>query len=533
MRYVSSRGASASVSFEEAIGSGYAADGGLYVPETLPPITADDLEAWKNLDFPALAVEVLRPFVAGEIPDADLEPLLAACYGDFLAPEKIPVVPLATAPRVAVAELFYGPTFCFKDLGLQVLVRFLSYFAAKRGERRTILVATTGDTGPAALRAAADVDDASLRVVCCFPEGQVSALQRRQMTTHGSSSVRVATFEGGGDDMDEPIRRMGLDNAFASAHGLCGANSYNVGRPLAQMVHYVWIWLRCRASFGAGAAPFVLDVVVPTGAMGNLAAATLAKRRGLPLGALCAGTNANDISCRAINDGDFSRAPEMKKTLSDAINIQRPYNFERVFYYATGGDASKTGAAMAAGDFRVDAATRGALRDGGYRAARVDDGAMLAALRAFRDAHGYVCDPHTAVAVAAADELGYAPYGGPAAEPRPVAILATAHPCKFQAAVTEALGADAWAAYEASAAFPEAARELAGRAEVAPLALSRRAGESLGAAQRRWETVLRAVLEDPDGLHYVESVCHLDDGDDDDPAADEPPAVADSSCAIL
>ncbi|KAH8073333.1 hypothetical protein JL720_10923 [Aureococcus anophagefferens] len=459
MRYVSSRGASASVSFEEAIGSGYAADGGLYVPETLPPITADDLEAWKNLDFPALAVEVLRPFVAGEIPDADLEPLLAACYGDFLAPEKIPVVPLATAPRVAVAELFHGPTFCFKDLGLQV-----------------------------------------------------SALQRRQMTTHGSSSVRVATFEGGGDDMDEPIRRMGLDNAFASAHGLCGANSYNVGRPLAQMVHYVWIWLRCRDSFGAGAAPsFVLDVVVPTGAMGNLAAATLAKRRGLPLGAICAGTNANDISCRAINDGDFSRAraPEMKKTLSDAINIQRPYNFERVFYYATGGDASKTGAAMAAGDFRVDPATRGALRDGGYRAARVDDGAMLAALRAFRDAHGYVCDPHTAVAVAAADELGYAPYGGPAAEPRPVAILATAHPCKFQAAVTEALGADAWAAYEA------------------------RAGESLGAAQRRWETVLRAVLEDPDGLHYVESVCHLDDGDDDDPAADEPPAVADSSCAIL
>ncbi|KAH8051858.1 hypothetical protein JL721_11002 [Aureococcus anophagefferens] len=424
MRYVSSRGASASVSFEEAIGSGYAADGGLYVPETLPPITADDLEAWKNLDFPALAVEVLRPFAAGEIPTWIWKPCSRRATATSSRP-KDPVVPLATAPRVAVAELFHGPTFCFKDLGLQV-----------------------------------------------------SALQRRQMTTHGSSSVRVATFEGGGDDMDEPIRRMGLDNAFANAHGLCGANSYNVGRPLAQMVHYVWIWLRCRDSFGAGAAPF------------------------------------------------------MKKTLSDAINIQRPYNFERVFYYATGGDASKTGAAMAAGDFRVDPATRGALRDGGYRAARVDDGAMLAALRAFRDAHGYACDPHGRRRCSRG-ELGYAPYGGPAAEPRPVAILATAHPCKFQAAVTEALGADAWAAYEASAAFPEAARELAGRAEVAPLALSRRAGESLGAAQRRWETVLRAVLEDPDGLHYAESVCHLDDGDDDDPAADEPPAVADSSCAIL
>ena len=133
-------------------------------------------------------------------------------------------------------------------------------------------------------------------------------------------------------------------------------------------------------------------------------------------------------------------------------------------------------------------------------------------------------------ALAGAEALGYAPYGGsgPAC-----AVFATAHPCKFQAAVTEALGADAWAAYEASAAFPEAARALASRAEVAPLALSRRAGESLGAAQRRWETVLRAVLEDPDGLHYVESVCHLAAGDDDAPAADAPPAVAAASCAIL
>ncbi|KAH8064374.1 hypothetical protein JL722_1239 [Aureococcus anophagefferens] len=336
MRYVSSRGASASVSFEEAIGSGYAADGGLYVPETLPPITADDLEAWKNLDFPALAVEVLRPFVAGEIPDADLETLLAACYGDFLAPGKIPVVPLATAPRVAVAELFHGPTFCFKDLGLQ-----------------------------------------------------------------------------------------------------------------------------------------------------------------------------------------------MKKTLSDAINIQRPYNFERVFYYATGGDASKTGAAMAAatsgrsaGRAARTAATRG-----------VDDGAMLAALRAFRDAHGYVCDPTRPSPSQPRTSSAHA-HGGPAASRGPWRS-SRRRTLQVPGRRHRALGADAWAAYEASAAFPEAARELAGRAEVAPLARSRRAGESLGAAQRRWETVLRAVLEDPDGLHYVESVCHLDDGDDDDPAADEPPAVADSSCAIL
>ena len=542
MLYKSSRGGGAAVSFAEAIGSGYAADGGLYVPETLPAISAADLEAWGRLDFTSVAVEVLWPFVAGELSREELRSLLAGCYENFLVEDRVRVVGgFEGAERLAVAELFHGPTFCFKDLGLQVLVRFLSHFARRAGARKTLLVATTGDTGPAALRAAADVDDDELlRVVVFYPDGMVSDLQRKQMTTHASRSVRVATFDGGGDDMDAPLKRLGLDGAFAAAHGLCGANSYNVCRPLAQMVHYVWLWLRARDALrGGDGASFVLDVVVPTGAMGNLAAATFAKRRGVPLGRLCAATNENDITYRALERGDFSRAPEMRKTLSDAINIQQPYNFERVLYYALDGDAEAVAAAMADADrgtLALDAATRQALDDAGYRAARVDDDAMLAALRRFREAHGYVCDPHTAVAVAGADALGYAPYGGDPERKVPVAVVATAHPCKFEVAVKAALGDKHWAAYEASPAFPDAARALATLDEVPPLKLTKRPGEPLETAQRRWEAVVRAVLEDPDGLHAVEGLCDDDDDDDCGELDDTPPVGDDeapSSCAIL
>lgn len=544
MRYVSSRGGGEAVSFEAAISVGYAPDGGLYVPESLPEVSAADLDTWADLDYAALAFEVLWPFVAGEISPGAFRDLLEASYGGFADPDTVRVrSDFARAPRLAVAELFHGPTFCFKDLGLQVAIRLLSHFATARGTRRTLLVATTGDTGPAALRAAADVGDPRLRLLVFFPDGMVSDLQRRQMTTTTSASTRVATFAGGGDDMDRPIKNLALDEAFASAHGLCGVNSYNIVRPLAQTVHFFWVYLRCRAAFGEreGGAPFALDVVVPTGAMGNVVAATLAKRRGLPLGRLCCATNENDITYRALVAGDFSRAPEMRKTLSDAINIQVPYNFERLLYYARDGDAASTAADMArvdAGDpLTLDASTRAALART-YDAARVDDAATCAALRRFRDAHGYVCDPHTAVAVAGADDLGYAPYGGGGGgEKNHVAVVATAHPCKFEDAVKAALGDDAWRAYEASDAFPAAARALAGKAETPPLRLTRRSrGEPLEQAQARWEAVVRGVLEDPDGLHAVLEVELEDDSEDEVSVPEEaaPPAAASAGdCAIL
>lgn len=505
MSYVSTRGGCEAVSFEAAIAAGYAPDSGLYVPETLPRISSADLDAWRTLDFTGVAVEVLLPFVEGEVAREELEALLRKAYAGYDAPETVPVTKLTKS--TALVELFHGPTLCFKDLGLQVAVRLLALFARRRNEPRTLLVATTGDTGPAALRAVADVGDPSLRCVVCYPRGQISDLQRKQMTCAASDAIRVCCFDGGGDDMDAPIKRLSLGAAFQAAHGLTGINSYNIVRPLAQMVHYVWAFLRCRELFSCT----TLDVVVPTGAMGNLVAATFVRQRGVPLGKLCAATNVNDISFRAFTEGDFSRAPEMLKTRSDAINIQVPYNFERVLYYALGGDAIGTRRAMdlfAENDaLRLDAARFAAT----YRAARVDDAATLDALRRCRDVHGLTCDPHAAVALAGAEALGYGVFDD---GETPVAILATAHACKFQEAVVEAIGDAAWREYRGSSNFPARAKGLEAAPEVEPLALRRRAGESLDDAQRRWEVMIRALLEDPDGLHAVLGECVEEDDED-------------------
>jgi len=506
MRYVSTRGGGEAVTFEEAIGAGYAPNGGLYVPETLPRITAEDLDAWRTLDFTAVAVEVLLPFLHGEVTREELAELLSKSYAGYDAPDTVPVTKLTN--NTALVELFHGPTLCFKDLGLQVAVRLLAFFARRRNEPRTLLVATTGDTGPAALRAVADVDDPQLRCVVCFPRGQISDLQRRQMTCASSEAIRVFCFEGGGDDMDAPIKRLSLDTTFKAQHGLTGVNSYNIVRPLAQQVHYVWLYLRCRELFSCTS----LDVVVPTGAMGNLTAATFAKRRGVPLDKLCAATNVNDITFRAFTAGDFSRSSEMVKTRSDAINIQVPYNFERVLYYALDGDSVRTKRAMDAfgetESLKLDDATRASFSET-YRSARIDDTTTLEALRRCRDVHGVTVDPHAAVALAGAAALGYFADGG-----TPVAVLATAHACKFEEAVVAAIGADAWHDYRASSSFPRRAAALETAPETEPFALRRRAGESLEDAQRRWEVMIRALLEDPDGLHAVLGEC-VDEEEDD------------------
>ncbi|KAJ1459434.1 tryptophan synthase beta subunit-like PLP-dependent enzyme [Pelagophyceae sp. CCMP2097] len=527
MRFVSTRGGGSPVSFEDAIGSGYAVDGGLYVPETLPQIDAERLESWADLDYAALAFEVLSPFISAEVEETDLRRVLAECYAGFDdAAAAVPVVKVSPPgePTLFVAELFHGPTYCFKDLGLQVLIRLLAHFSKKRNQPKTLLVSTTGDTGPAALRAARDVGSPLLRVVCFFPEDQVSALQRKQMTTMGSLSTLVMTFQGGGDDMDGPLKKMAMDSDFARAHGLCGINSYNVCRPLAQMVHYVWIYLKCRCVAGD-----VVDIIVPTGAMGNLAAATLAVKRGVPLGLLAAGVNENDITHRTLSKGEFHRAKNMVKTLSDAINIQVPYNFERVLYYALDCDSDKLRGCMETMDetqrLTLDAQTRAKLAER-YRSARVDDGEMMQTLRKWHVERNITFDPHTSVALHAAEQLDF-----PAA-PRVACVLATAHACKFEAAVVAAIGPEEWDKFARGPLFPKAARALMLVEDAAPLRLARKQAETLEDAQRRWEATVRAILEDPAGLGAVSEILDEDDFGADDFGADAAPATHGSGCVV-
>ena len=460
MRYRSTRGETGAT-FEQALSRGYASDGGLYVPEELPKIPPETLRSWRKLDFPSLALELMKLFAGDELSEAELEDIVRGSYSSFSHPDIVPIVPLrhtvATddaadksrdAEPVFIAELFHGPTFCFKDLGQQVLVRLLAHFARRRNQRRTFLVSTTGDTGPAAMRAVSDAACTNLQIIVFYPDGQISELQRRQMTTVSGAGARVVTFDGGGDDMDLPIKRLSSDAKFVEKHGLCGINSYNLGRPLAQLCHFFWAYFRAVDQLRADV-DSLLDFCLPCGALGNTAAALMAREMGLPIRRLVAGVNANDITHRTISKGEFHRSEHMAKTLSDAINIQVPYNMERILFYLTGEDSRLVKTWMT----QMDATGRLTLPEDWLRklqeifsSARVDDDAMCACIRKSTEEYGYLLCPHSAVALAA--HFSTRTGESVAEKPQASVVFATASPCKFEHSVVTALGRNAWSQYQ-------------------------------------------------------------------------------------
>lgn len=483
MKYISTRGGADAVSFEAAVSTGYAPDGGLWVPQEVPPVSAEELASWATLSYAELATAVLTPFVGDEV--EHLGDLLVSCLEGFPT-DAVKVSRLASAGKNAyVAELYHGPTLCFKDLGLPFLVRTLAHFCEKRDRSKTLVVATSGDTGPAAVQAVRATASPSLRVLCFYPDGMISEFQRKQMTSVDAPTVRIARFDGGGDDMDVPIKRLALDAGVG--HLVAGVNSYNVARPLAQMVHFFWIALRLGRPF---------DVVIPTGAMGNLVAATYAKLRGVPIGTIAVASNANDFSYRALVSGDCSKSRAMVKTLSDAINIQVPYNFERILYL-NGLDAARAMRAVYnAGAYRLDDRERSKLAET-YVAARVDDDRMLRALLDFVTP-SFLPDPHTSVALAGAQDLGMLRADDDVDDDdEPVVVLATAHACKFEAAVSVAIGADEWD--KRAADFPERVAATLRAAEREPIHFARLDdAETLSEAQARWFLLARDLVLQPD-----------------------------------
>lgn len=270
MRYTSTRSASTLCTFEEAILGGYAPDGGLYVPEALPSVGADTLNSWISLSYVDLATEILSLFVA-EMGKDQIRDICKAAYAGFDDP-IVPVLQLTSDRPIFVAELFHGPTFCFKDLGLRILINFMAHFAHKRLQHITLLVATTGDTGPAAVQAVQDSGSDLLSIVVHYPKGQISDFQRKQLTTVKSSRVKIVEFEGSGDDMDSPIKSILGDRTIANTkdHLICGINSFNIGRPIGQITHFVWTYLRVAQMMNLSPERdnFVLDLIIPTGAMG-------------------------------------------------------------------------------------------------------------------------------------------------------------------------------------------------------------------------------------------------------------------------
>jgi threonine synthase len=416
VKYVSTRGRAPVMSFGDVLLAGLAADGGLYVPETWPVFPP--LDSWAGLSYQQTAGEVLWPYVEGSLPRDVLDSLVSSAYATFDHPAVCPVVEVS--PGLFVAELFHGPTLAFKDVALQLVGHLFDWELSRRGRRATIVVATSGDTGSAAI--AACVGRSTLDVVVLHPAGRVSDVQRRQMTTVDAPNVHNVAIEGTFDDCQDLVKALFADVALRERVGLSAMNSINWARVAAQITYYV---TACVAVGGP------CEVAVPTGNFGNVLAGWIARRSGAPIEGLIIGSNTNDILTRWVTGGALSLAPDgVVPTYSPAMDIQVSSNHERLLFDLMGRDGAATAELMdrfrALGSVEVP-------RDPVFTAASLDDSATLAEIRALHDATGYVADPHTAVGIGAGRLARRRP-------DLPLVCLATAHPAKFPDAVERAIG---------------------------------------------------------------------------------------------
>ncbi|GMI15570.1 hypothetical protein TrLO_g14936 [Triparma laevis f. longispina] len=444
IHYKSTRSSSLTSTFANALTSGYAQDGGLFVPNVIPQFSAAELEEMKGMSFDELAYAVLRPFVpSNEIGDDDFKSIIASSFSLFHSENRVELSQPGGAEGIQISELFHGPTFCFKDFGLQLLTQFISYFT-KGEEKRTLILSTTGDTGPAALAGVKHCANPNLNAMCFYPAGQISDFQRRQMTCLLSSpNIVVVEFEGSGDDMDAPIKNLQSDKEFMQKTGLAGVNSYNIGRPLSQMVHYFWTIFRALENpTNVANKVSKLNIVIPTGAMGNITACYLSKLSGLPINSIAAATNLNDVTYRTFNFGDLSRNPTMHMTLSDAINIQIPYNMERILYYKSGGDEVRVKKWMEGvyddGKIRVEDEFVDIIKEE-FKSERVTDEELKDTMKKYKDNYEYYADPHTCVAIKCAEKIGWVGAD--------TCVMSTASPCKFEESVVKCLGEEGWKDY--------------------------------------------------------------------------------------
>lgn len=410
MIYRSTRGQAEPAGFQEVALAGLASDGGLFVPESIPVL---DLASLRSLTYPQLAARVMGPFC--DIPAGDLADLCDQAYGSDYGGE---VAPLRADPWGHVLELFHGPTYSFKDVALQFLGRLLNYVLEKRDSRCNLLVATSGDTGSAALRSV--VGCPRLRCVVMFPKGRVSPLQELQMTTMIHPNTYCLEVDGTFDDCQAILKELNRDPEWKRRHHLGAVNSVNWARLLAQSVYYVWTYLRLGQP---------LNVVIPTGNFGNFLSAWLAARMGVPARRLALATNENDIVHRYFATGHYQRG-QVHETLAPAMDIQVASNLERFFFLAGDGSPVKDWMEKfeASGALKAPLAARGQVVSG--RASRAE---ILEAIRTYHLRTGVALCPHTAVAW---HVLGQLPDLGPAV------VVATAHPGKFPEAVSEALGQD-------------------------------------------------------------------------------------------
>jgi threonine synthase len=424
-RYISTRGEAPTLGFCDVMLTGLARDGGLYVPETWPQLTPETIASFFGKPYWEVAVDVIRPFTGGEISDADLGRMANEAYATFRHPAVVPLKQMT--PHLFMLELFHGPTLAFKDVAMQLISRLMDHVLAKRGERTTIVVATSGDTGGAAVEAFANLDNVDLVVL--FPHGRISEVQRRMMTTTGAANVHALAIEGTFDDCQAILKAMFNNHRFRDRVALSGVNSINWARIVAQVVYY----FTSAVALGAPARP--VTFTVPTGNFGDIFAGYVAKRMGLPVRWLHIAANVNDILARTLKTGIYE-VREVHATASPSMDIQVSSNFERLLFEAGGRDAAAVRRLMEqlkqSGRFTLPDAMLAAIRSA-FDAGRADETETAAAIRAAWREAGELVDPHTAVALSVAERDS-------SDESVPNIVLSTAHPAKFPQAVEAACG---------------------------------------------------------------------------------------------
>ena len=425
MHYISTRGAAPALDFEHVTLTGLASDGGLYVPAIWPQFTGEGIAALRGLSYVDTAVAVMLPFVAGSLTEAELKALCSEAYGRFMHDAVTPLVQLDQ--RNWLLELFHGPTLAFKDVALQLLGLLFEKFLSTRDTHLTVVGATSGDTGSAAIDALAG--RANVDVYMLHPAGRVSDVQRRQMTTVLAPNIHNIAIEGSFDDAQAIVKAMFADRDFASRYTLSAVNSINWARLMAQIVYYFYAAVRL------GAPERAVAFSVPTGNFGDVFAGYCAARMGLPIAKLIVATNVNDILHRALSAGDYS-VGSVTPTAAPSMDIQVSSNFERLLFELHGRDGAALNAAMRGFDTSRAFALTPAMRaqaDGLFTSARIDPDGMALAMRYAFQRSGQVIYPHTAIGLAAAHASALDP-------DIPIVTLATAHPAKFPDAVERSTG---------------------------------------------------------------------------------------------
>jgi threonine synthase len=425
MEYISTRGSAPALDFQGVTLAGLASDGGLYVPSEWPRFSEAEIAALAGLPYAELAVRVMQPFVGSSLTEDRLRELCHGAYGRFSHDAVTPLVQLDE--QHWLLELFHGPTLAFKDVALQLLGRLFEEFLSRSDHRLTIVGATSGDTGSAAIDAVAGRERVDIFML--HPKGRVSDVQRRQMTTVLAPNVYNIAIEGSFDDAQAMVKRMFGDPALTGQFNIGAVNSINWARLMAQVVYYF------AAALQLGAPQRKVAFSVPTGNFGDVFAGHVAARMGLPIERLIVATNVNDILHRALANGDYS-AGTVTPTAAPSMDIQVSSNFERLLFDCGGRDGAALAAQMKGFEATKAMQLTNAQREGAaslFSSARADAGDMAQAMQWAADRCGEIIDPHTAIGVHAARAAGIDPAV-------PVVTLATAHPAKFPDAVERATG---------------------------------------------------------------------------------------------